>query len=402
MTAEDLMVRVPQVWTKIFFCLDGRSLHNCRQVSRVWNDFILSQVWGSQPGRRQMRRNLGLAWQHGTTQRSEEILFGKQSIFQCELKAGYGHLTHKTQVEMFRFNLENAKNWGEFDVLKHCDNVKSWMSEHLVIGLDEKSLVFWEKQSKRILFSKVLSNPTEHQTKFDSKSRELVRALGNEWTATPRLEVEKFKVGDDGIVKETVHNIRMQSRTKIALRDYRSPYLLTLDLGKKMIGLCVSKLEGGDIEEIKTVETNLINRQRGPSYVNEALLNYPYVIVTSTYAKMFQLQLWNIETGQCIKEFSKSCYNFGCITWMEMMDRKILLTMANYVLLRKCRSSVHVFDLDNLISEDSIVTRELDVCPWAPLGATDVFLNKTSTAIGTIQKRKEDHEFYFNYLSFWS
>ena len=85
-----------------------------------------------------------------------------------------------------------------------------------------------------------------------------------------------------------------------------------------------------------------------------------------------------------------------------MMDRKILLSMANYVLLRKCRSSVHVFDLDNLISEDSIVTRELDVCPWAPLGATDVFLNKTSTAIGTIQKRKEDHEFYFNYLSFWS
>ena len=156
------MVRVPQVWTKIFFCLDGRSLHNCRQVSRVWNDFILSQVWGSQPGRRQMRRNLGLAWQHGTTQRSEEILFGKQSIFQCELKAGYGHLTHKTQVEMFRFNLENGKNWSEFDVLKHCDNVKSWMSEHLVIGLDEKSLVFWEKQSKRILFSKVLPNPTEH------------------------------------------------------------------------------------------------------------------------------------------------------------------------------------------------------------------------------------------------
>ena len=76
--------------------------------------------------------------------------------------------------------------------------------------------------------------------------------------------------------------------------------------------------------------------------------------------------------------------------------------MVNYVLLRKCRTSVHVFDLDNLMSEDKIATRELDLCSWAPWGTTDVFLNKTSTAIGTVrQKRKNENEFEFNYLSLW-
>ena len=190
----------------------------------------------------------------------------------------------------------------------------------------------------------------------------------------------------------------------IALKDYRSPYVLALDIGKKVIGLCVFKLEGTDIEDIKTVETNLINRQKGKSYKNEALLNYPHVIVTSTYAKMLQLQVWNIETGQCIREFKKSCYNFGRIYWLKMMDRKILLSMINYVSLAKYRTlSVHVFDLDNLMSEDNIVTRELELCSWEPLGETEVFLNKTSTAIGTVNlRRKYENEFDFNYLSFWS
>ena len=396
MMAEDLMVRVPQVWTHIFFHLDGRSLHNCRQVSRGWNDFILSKVWGSQPGRRQMRRNLGLAWQHGLHQRSEKILVGQENIFQSELNDRY-------QFRMVRFSLENDKNWSEFDVVEHNNDIeRCWSSQRFVIGLNKDSLVVWEKLTKRILFRKDFIQDSEYQAKFDSERCELVRALCNERTNTRTLQVEKFKVDDDGNVTETVHKIRMRGQ-KIVFKDYRSPYVLTLDIGKKVIGLCVFKLEGSDIEDIKTVETNLINRQRGQSYKNEALLNYPHVIVTSTYAKMLQVQLWNIETGQCIREFKKTCDYFGIITWLKMLDRKILFSMINYVLLVKCRTSVHVFDLDNMMSEDSIVTRELDLCSWAPWGNTDIFLNKTSTAIGTVyQKRKEENEFYFNYLSFWS
>ena len=405
MMAEDLMVRVPQVWTNIFFHLDGQSLHSCRQVSRGWNDFILSQVWRSEPGRRQMRRNLGLAWQRGPHQRSEKILHSKQTIFQSEIPGGFR--SRKIEMKMFRFSLENDTHWSEFDVIEHNgeDNEKCWVSGsgHLVIGHDQEHLVVWEKLTQRILSSKVLSegyNPN-HQSKFDSESCELVRVLRNEWTSTRKLEVEKFKVDDEGNVTKTIHNIRLHGQ-KIALKDYRSPYLLALDIGKDFISLCVFRLEESDVKDIKIVETSLINRQKGSSYKNKALLNYPYVVVTSTYAKMLQVQLYNIETGQFIKEFRKNCYNFGTIRWLRMMGRKILMSMVDYVMLVKCRSSVYIFDLDNLLSEESVVTRELDFCSWGPWGTNHVFLNKTTTAIGTVRKRKTENEFDFNYLSVWS
>lgn len=406
--ADELMVRFPQVWTNIFFHLDGRSLHSCRQVSRGWNEFILRQVWGSNPGRRQMRTNLGLAWQEGSHQRSEKLLLGKQTIFQCEIPGLIQD--RKIKLKMFRFSLENDKFWKEFDVIENnfVDNVERyWVSGNLVIGHDQDSLVVWEKLTKKILSSKLLfaghNYNHHHQSKFDSESCELVRVLCDEWTSTRTLEVEKYKVDDDGNITETVHNIRLQGQ-KIALKDYRSPYLLALDIGKKNISLCVFKLEGSDVEDIKTVDTNIINRQKGSSYKNKALLNYPYVVLTSTYAKLLQVQLWNIETGLCIKEFKKNCYNFGDIRWLKMMDRKILFTMVNYKMLARCRSmSVYVFDLDNLLREENVVTRELDFCSWEPWGTTEIFLNQTSTAIGTVKKRREtQNEFDFNYLSFWS
>ena len=308
---------------------------------------------------------------------------------------------------MFRFSLENDTHWSEFDVIDHhgepsdCENC--WFSGNLVIKHDQDNLVVWDKLTQRILSSKVLSdgyNPV-YQLKFDSECCELVKVLRNEWTSTRKLEVEKFKVDDEGNITKTIHNIRLHGQ-KIAFKDYRSPYLLALDIGNHFINLCVFRLEGSEVEDIKIVETTLINRQKGSSYRNEALLHYPYVVVTSTYAKMLQVQLYNIETGQFIKEFRKNCYNFGTVRWLKMMDRKILLSMVNYVMLGKCRSSVYIFDLDNLLNEESVVTRELDFCPWGPWGTRDIFLNKTSTAIGTVQKRKTENEFDFNYLSVWS
>ena len=53
MMAEDLMVRVPQVWTNIFFHLDGRSLHIAQQVCPDWNIFIKAHILGTVEGRRE-------------------------------------------------------------------------------------------------------------------------------------------------------------------------------------------------------------------------------------------------------------------------------------------------------------------------------------------------------------
>ena len=51
-----------EVFAKILFMLDGRSLHKARQVSQEWNSVVKAQVLGTREGRREMERTLQFQW----------------------------------------------------------------------------------------------------------------------------------------------------------------------------------------------------------------------------------------------------------------------------------------------------------------------------------------------------
>ena len=69
---ETVEMNVPnEVFNKILFMLDGRSLHTARQVSKEWNSLIQTQVLGTVEGRREMERTLQHQWREATPAKLE-------------------------------------------------------------------------------------------------------------------------------------------------------------------------------------------------------------------------------------------------------------------------------------------------------------------------------------------
>ena len=69
-----------EVFIKILFLLDGRSLHTARQVCKEWNWVIETQVLGPARGRREMERTLQFQWREKAPTRSELTIDADGSV----------------------------------------------------------------------------------------------------------------------------------------------------------------------------------------------------------------------------------------------------------------------------------------------------------------------------------
>ena len=48
----------------VFLLLEPASLKACRQVNRLWGEFILARLWGSRGGRRRLEQRLLQRWRN--------------------------------------------------------------------------------------------------------------------------------------------------------------------------------------------------------------------------------------------------------------------------------------------------------------------------------------------------
>ena len=72
---------------QIFLNLDLASLKSARQVCREWDRLVMGEVWGSDEGRREVKRKLASQWRHGQPVRREiELEDGEVRELCCDDK----------------------------------------------------------------------------------------------------------------------------------------------------------------------------------------------------------------------------------------------------------------------------------------------------------------------------
>jgi len=127
---------------EIFLCLDFVSLHAVRQVSKEWNEFILSRIWSSKRGWRRMRHKLERQWKEESPHKKEFNL-NKRGFYLAvdDLDIGMGTLDNEATLMNMHTGLEMITLECQERELVHSAvfnnlNQGNFISEALSIQLD--------------------------------------------------------------------------------------------------------------------------------------------------------------------------------------------------------------------------------------------------------------------------
>lgn len=363
-----------EIFTKILLMLDGRSLHNARQVNHEWNTVIEEHVLGTVEGRRWMERTLQHQWREATPAKLE-FNFGVQQSQSSQL------LTFTDQFAV----ISSSRTWSGKSRITLVDiregleimeysSINAARVPEVLISKDILLLVWrlsgmvevlaWNVRTKRKIFDKKLSAET---VVFDHHNKQVM--LGKK----TRLKLREKKV---------ITTSQATLPGSGALRVFSHPYYLTADntLWK------LSKTQLTRVGDLGAVGRRL------PVFcpAREIILSYSVLP-----PDQINLRVFSSQSGRIIKDrqLTVPTVFHGLSSLQVNADQMVVMVRQQ----PGSRVVILVFQLDCLLSQ----CPDLDISPrildiGQPGWQIDSFhLNKTSVSAGL-------DTFKISTLDFWN
>ena len=371
-------ISVPdEIFTKILVMLDGRSLHNARQVSQDWNSFIKEQVLGTVKGRREMEKTLQQQWREANPA-MREVTLNLGGLIQAYVMT----LTHHfaviaSEAENSSAELANVRVIDIRDGIQLMEDffprrglcTEALFSEGVLLlvwygrGLQ---VLAWNVNTKKKIFDK---NFSAGSCVFDQQNQQLM------------VERNTRLVITENAVIETVQSPLPGSGY---LRAFSHPLYLT----REAVGGTDTlwKINGTEVTrvELEAVDSPVICPAR------EALVS----------SSIHKLRVHDSQTGQLIKVLTPPSAIFGLQAnssqlvgwgWSRQLEEKDL----------RARDILLVYELKTLLSQSAgpdISPRVVEI-GQPGFWVYRIYLNKTSL---TVLFRNESGIFKFISFDFWN